>query len=174
MAPRFIGLLANNHPCIFPPETTSFTAGRPCAERVKVLSIFRQLDWRKCFRRFSRPAASLASVDLYKTFIRPPCVKLCKVLQSRVSANLHDGFETTNLYRTGTFMPPFAVSGLTTRGKLCLWAWHPSPVCTLCWTCRCPDSGCTTFLYRQRALQRQRSPQASSEQLLQDGAAGMP
>lgn len=72
MAPRFIGLLANNHPCIFPPETTSFTAGRPCAERVK----------------------------------------------SRVSANLHDGFETTNLYRTGTFMPPFAVSGLTTRGNV--------------------------------------------------------
>ncbi|DBA76337.1 hypothetical protein WJX77_010046 [Trebouxia sp. C0004] len=35
MASRFIGLLANNHPCIFPPETSSFTAGRPCAERVK-------------------------------------------------------------------------------------------------------------------------------------------
>ncbi len=44
MASRFIGLLANNHPCIFPPETSSFTAGRPCAERVKVLSISRQLD----------------------------------------------------------------------------------------------------------------------------------
>lgn len=72
MASRFIGLLANNHPCIFPPETSSFTAGRPCAERVK----------------------------------------------GRVAGTFGDGFETTNLYRTGPIVFPFAVSGLTSRGNV--------------------------------------------------------
>ncbi|KAL3153431.1 hypothetical protein ABBQ38_011766 [Trebouxia sp. C0009 RCD-2024] len=32
---RFIDLLASNHPCIYAPETTSFTAGHPCSERLR-------------------------------------------------------------------------------------------------------------------------------------------
>lgn len=99
----FIDLLAAKHPCIFAPETSSFTAGRPCSERVRV--------WCSSLVVPSRVVA-LTCLQQLQAF-----TDRLIVLQSRAFGGNVEGLDSTSLYSSTRVAAPVSAAGCVGRGR---------------------------------------------------------